>query len=56
MSQFETITLDVEDSVATITLNRPDRMNAFTLQMMDELIAAFDQTDADDNVLSLIHI
>lgn len=54
MSQFETITLDIEDSIATITLNRPDRMNAFTLQMMDELIAAFDQTDADDNVRAVI--
>ncbi|SES90660.1 MULTISPECIES: crotonase/enoyl-CoA hydratase family protein [Marinobacter] len=54
MSQFETITLGVEDGIATITLNRPDRMNAFTLQMMDELIAAFDQTDADDNVRAVI--
>ncbi|WP_372958736.1 crotonase/enoyl-CoA hydratase family protein [Marinobacter sp.] len=54
MSQFETITLDVDDGIATITLNRPDRMNAFTLQMMDELIAAFDQTDADDNVRAVI--
>ena len=54
MSQFETITLDVEDGIATITLNRPDRMNAFTLTMMDEIIAAFDQTDADDNVRAVI--
>lgn len=54
MSQFETITLGVEDGIATITLNRPDRMNAFTLQMMDEIIAAFDQTDADDNVRAVI--
>ncbi|MFW5825327.1 MAG: crotonase/enoyl-CoA hydratase family protein, partial [Marinobacter sp.] len=48
------ITLGVEDGIATITLNRPDRMNAFTLQMMDELIAAFDQTDADDKVRAVI--
>ncbi|GGY59115.1 crotonase/enoyl-CoA hydratase family protein [Marinobacter zhanjiangensis] len=54
MSQFETITLDVKDGIATITLNRPDRMNAFTLQMMEELIAAFDQTDADDAVRVVI--
>lgn len=54
MSQFETIILDIEDGIATITLNRPDRLNAFTESMMDELIAAFDQTDADDNVRAVI--
>jgi enoyl-CoA hydratase/carnithine racemase len=54
MSQFETITLDVKHGIATITLNRPDRMNAFTLQMMEELIAAFDQTDANDAVRAVI--
>ncbi len=54
MIQFETITLDVEDGIATITLNRPERMNAFTLTMMEELIAAFDHTDTDDNVRAVI--
>ncbi len=47
---FETILYDVKDGVATITLNRPDRMNAFTTQMMAEMIQAFDITDADDAV------
>ena len=47
---FETILYAVEDGVATITLNRPDRMNAFTTQMMAEMIQAFDITDADDAV------
>ncbi|TCO75599.1 crotonase/enoyl-CoA hydratase family protein [Chromatocurvus halotolerans] len=54
MPSFETITLVVDDGIATITLNRPDRMNAFTVTMMEELIAAFDQTDADDAVRAVI--
>jgi enoyl-CoA hydratase/carnithine racemase len=51
---FETILYDVADGVATITLNRPDRMNAFTAQMMLDMIAAFDATDADDEVKVVI--
>jgi enoyl-CoA hydratase/carnithine racemase len=51
---FETILYDVKDGVATITLNRPDRMNAFTGQMMLDMIAAFDRTDADDAVKAVI--
>lgn len=54
MPSFETICLDVDQGIATITLNRPDRMNAFTAQMMAELIAAFDATDADDAVRAVI--
>ena len=51
---FETIKLAVEDGIATITLNRPHRLNAFTHEMGDELIAAFDATDADDAVKAVI--
>jgi enoyl-CoA hydratase/carnithine racemase len=51
---FETLLLDVEDGIATITLNRPDKLNAFTSQMMLDLIAAFDATDADDAVKVVI--
>jgi len=51
---FETILYSVEDGVATITLNRPDRLNAFTTQMMLDMIAAFDATDADDAVKVVI--
>ncbi|WP_427307124.1 crotonase/enoyl-CoA hydratase family protein [Cupriavidus sp. H39] len=51
---FETLRYAVEDGVATITLHRPDQLNAFTAQMMHELIAAFDATDADDNVRAVI--
>jgi enoyl-CoA hydratase/carnithine racemase len=51
---FETILYDVEDGVATITMNRPDKLNAFTTQMMLDMIAAFDLTDADDAVRAVI--
>lgn len=51
---FETLNYEVEDGIATITLNRPEKMNAFTAQMMLELIAAFDATDADDAVKAVI--
>ncbi|MCR6736583.1 MAG: crotonase/enoyl-CoA hydratase family protein [Afipia sp.] len=51
---YEQIKYEVEDNILTITLNRPDKMNAFTHVMMDELIAAFDAADADDNVRAII--
>src|SRR6202050_2023137 len=51
---FETILLDAEDGIATITLNRPDKLNAFTGQMMVDMIAAFDLSDADDDVRVVI--
>ena len=52
--EYTQILFDVDDHVATITLNRPDRLNAFTDTMMRELIDAFDQTDADDDVRAVI--
>jgi enoyl-CoA hydratase/carnithine racemase len=54
MPPFETLLYDVDDSIATITLHRPDRLNAFTEQMGYELIAAFDLSDADDEVRAVI--
>src|SRR2546422_3907765 len=51
---YEQILYDVADSVATITLNRPDRLNAVTARSIDELIAAFDAADADDGVRAVI--
>jgi enoyl-CoA hydratase/carnithine racemase len=47
---FEQIRLDVDGAVATITLNRPERLNAFTPHMGAEIVAALDTTDTDDNV------
>ena len=43
--RYETLTYDVEDRILTITLNRPDKLNAFTGQMMNDLIAVFDAAD-----------
>ena len=44
----------VRDGVATITLNRPDKLNALTAEMIEGLFAAFDQTDGDDDVRAVI--
>lgn len=51
---LQTLLYSVDDGVATVTLNRPQRMNAFTPRMRDELIAVFDRTDADDAVRAVI--
>ena len=48
------ISLDVADGIATITLDRPDQLNAFTGRMLDELLDAFDRTDGDDDVRAVI--
>jgi enoyl-CoA hydratase/carnithine racemase len=48
--EHEQITCEVADRVMTITLDRPDRLNAFTYRMHEELIDAFDRADADDDV------
>ncbi len=52
--EYTQILFDVVDHVATITLNRPDRLNAFTGTMMNEIIDAFDHTDANDDVRAVI--
>jgi enoyl-CoA hydratase/carnithine racemase len=54
MSSYTQILFDVEDGIATITLHRPEKMNAFTNIMMTEMIAAFDAIDADDAVRAVI--
>ena len=51
---FDEIIYDVSDRVATITLHRPDKMNAFTNRMLKEIIAAMDLADADDEVRAII--
>ena len=51
---YEQITTDLTDHVFTITLSRPDRLNAWTQTMCTELIDAFDQADADDEVRAII--
>lgn len=51
---YTQILYDVSDQIATITLNRPDKLNAFTGRMMHELLDAFDEVDADDDVRAVI--
>ncbi|HUK00388.1 MAG TPA: enoyl-CoA hydratase-related protein [Stellaceae bacterium] len=51
---FSEILYAVEDGIATITLNRPEKLNAFTNTMRLELIEAFDRVDADDDVRAVI--
>jgi len=51
---YETILYDVNDGILTLTLNRPERLNAFTGQMMLEMIDACDRADADDAVRVVI--
>src|ERR1700736_3595739 len=51
---YEQIATEVSDRVLTITLNRPERLNAWTATMGRELIAAFDRADADDEVGAII--
>ncbi|PWE16706.1 enoyl-CoA hydratase [Marinicauda salina] len=54
MSDFATIDYAVEDSIAILTLDRPDAMNAFTPKMGEEVAAAFDMSDADPEVRAVI--
>lgn len=51
---YETIKYEVADRILTITLNRPEKLNAFTAKMMFELIDAFDKADADDEVRAIV--
>jgi enoyl-CoA hydratase/carnithine racemase len=49
-TQFETIRYEVEDRIATITLNRPDKLNAVNQPMIRELTAAYAEVESDDAV------
>jgi len=51
---YEQIGYRVEDKLLTITLQRPEKLNAFTTRMMHELLDAFDRADADDDVRVVI--
>ncbi len=54
MTEFDQITTEISERVLTITLNRPERLNAWTAQMCQELMTAFDRADADDDVRAVI--
>lgn len=51
---YQTIKYEVAEQILTITLNRPEKLNAFNMTMMEEMIDAFDKADADDNVRAII--
>ncbi len=51
---YEQILYEVRDNILTITLNRPEKLNAFTNQMMAEMLDALDRSDADDEVRAII--
>jgi len=51
---YETILTDLAENIFTITINRPDKLNALNLTMIRELLDAFDQADADDAVRAVI--
>ncbi|WP_109807510.1 crotonase/enoyl-CoA hydratase family protein [Sphingosinithalassobacter portus] len=51
---YNTLGYIVDDGIATITLSRPDKLNAFTTEMMDEMLDVLDRVDADDAVRAVI--
>jgi enoyl-CoA hydratase/carnithine racemase len=51
---YKEIIYEVKDQILTITLNRPDKLNAFTGTMMNELIDAYDRAGKDDNVRAIV--
>jgi enoyl-CoA hydratase/carnithine racemase len=51
---YETLDYSVEDGVLTLTLDRPDHLNAFTVTMADELVDAYDRAGRDDDVAAVV--
>src|SRR5947209_2540971 len=54
MADYEQIRYDVHDHVLTITLHRPDKLNAFTPVMKRELVSALDEADRNDDVRAVV--
>jgi enoyl-CoA hydratase/carnithine racemase len=54
MNNFETIRYELQEGIATITLNRPDKLNAINPRMMHELLSVLDHTDRDDEVRAVV--
>ena len=52
--EYKNILLEQQDNIAVLSLNRPNKLNAFTFSMMEEMIAVLDALDADDSVHALI--
>jgi enoyl-CoA hydratase/carnithine racemase len=54
MGEYQTLDWSVEDRILTLTLDRPDQLNAFTVTMADELVDAYDRAGADDGVDAVV--
>ena len=54
MADYDTIEYAVEDGILTLTLDRPDQLNAFTVTMADELEHAYDRASTDDDVAAVV--
>ena len=54
LKEYKTIILEEENSAAILKLNRPNKLNAFNMQMLDDMLDAIDQVNEDDNIKSLI--
>lgn len=52
---YETLKYEVSEGIATVTLSRPEKLNAFTSKMLTELLDVVDRTDADDDVRVVIY-
>lgn len=51
---YNTLEYRVEDRILTLTLNRPEQLNAFTVEMADELVAAFERASEDDEIAVIV--
>ncbi len=51
---YETLNYQIADRILTLTLNRPDRLNAFTVTMCEELVDAFDRASDDDQIGAVV--
>ncbi len=54
IKEYKTITLQEIDSIAVLKLNRPEKLNAFNMQMLEDIIDAFDEVDRNDNLKAII--
>ncbi|MFT5692569.1 MAG: enoyl-CoA hydratase/carnithine racemase [Oceanicoccus sp.] len=52
--EFNTIDYKISEKILTLTLNRPDQLNSFTIEMANELVAAFERASADDEVRAIV--
>ena len=54
LKEYKTIILDEIDSVAILKLNRPDKLNAFNMQMFEDMLNAIDYVNSNDHISSLV--